>query len=89
VPGHQEESIALCDAKTGWLLIGDTVYPGRVMVKDWSAYRSSIERLVEFAKAHRVSAVLGSHIEMSASGYGAEVAGRPVIDPGRPKHADK
>jgi hydroxyacylglutathione hydrolase len=68
VPGHQEESIALYDAKTGWLLTGDTVYPGRVMVKDWSAYRSSIERLVEFAKAHRVSAVLGSHIEMSASG---------------------
>ncbi len=68
VPGHQEESIALYDARTGWLLTGDTVYPGRVMVKDWNAYRSSIERLVEFAKAHRVSAVLGSHIEMSASG---------------------
>jgi glyoxylase-like metal-dependent hydrolase (beta-lactamase superfamily II) len=68
VPGHQEESIALYDAKTGWLLTGDTVYPGRVMVKDWSAYRSSIDRLVEFAKAHRVSVVLGSHIEMSASG---------------------
>jgi hydroxyacylglutathione hydrolase len=68
VPGHQEESIALYDANTGWLLTGDTVYPGRVMVKDWRGYRSSIERLIEFAKAHRVKTVLGSHIEMSASG---------------------
>jgi hydroxyacylglutathione hydrolase len=65
IPGHQDESIAVHDARTGWLLTGDTLYPGRVNVTDWSAYASSIRRLAEFSKAHRVSAVMGGHIEMS------------------------
>jgi glyoxylase-like metal-dependent hydrolase (beta-lactamase superfamily II) len=64
-PGHQDESIAVYDAKTGWLLTGDTVYPGMLYVKDWNVYRSSIGRLVEFARAHPVSAVMGTHVEMS------------------------
>lgn len=67
-PGHQDESVAVYDARTGWLLTGDSVYPGRLYVKDWSDYRSSIERLVQFSKTHSVSAVMGTHIEMSASG---------------------
>jgi hydroxyacylglutathione hydrolase len=69
-PGHQEESIAVYDARTGWLLTGDSVYPGLLTIKDWDTYRSSIRRLVEFAKAHPVSAVMGSHVEMSRSGKG-------------------
>lgn len=48
-----------------WLLTGDTVYPGYIDIKDWSAYRSSIERLTSFSQAHKVSAVLGAHIEMT------------------------
>jgi hydroxyacylglutathione hydrolase len=67
-PGHQDESVAVYDSRTRWLLTGDTVYPGRLTVKDWRAYRSSIERMVEFARSHDVSAVLGTHIEMSRSG---------------------
>jgi len=67
-PGHQRESIAVYDSRTGWLLTGDTVYPGRLYVRDWRDYRSSIERLVEFARARDVSAVLGTHIEMSRTG---------------------
>jgi hydroxyacylglutathione hydrolase len=65
IPGHQDESIAVHDPRTGWLLTGDTLYPGRVTVNDWSAYASSIRRLVEFSKTHRVSALMGGHIEMS------------------------
>jgi glyoxylase-like metal-dependent hydrolase (beta-lactamase superfamily II) len=64
-PGHQDESIAVYDARTGWLLTGDTVYPGLLYIKDWEQYRASIQRLAEFAGEHRVSAVLGTHIEMS------------------------
>lgn len=64
-PGHQDESIAVYDARTGWLLTGDTVYPGLLYIKDWNTYRTSIHRLAQFAKAHQVSAVLGTHIEMS------------------------
>jgi hydroxyacylglutathione hydrolase len=67
-PGHQDEGIAVYDARTGWLLTGDNLYPGRLYVRDWDEFRSSVERLARFAKARRVSAVLGAHIEMSSSG---------------------
>ena len=66
-PGHQEEAITLYDPKTQWLLTGDTVYPGYIYVKDWQAYRLSIERLALFSQDYKVSAVLGSHIEMTST----------------------
>lgn len=65
IPGHQAESIAIYDPHTKWLLTGDTIYPGIISVLDWDEYRASIETLVNFASSHKVSAVLGSHIEMS------------------------
>jgi glyoxylase-like metal-dependent hydrolase (beta-lactamase superfamily II) len=65
IPGHQDESVAVYDTQTGWLLTGDTVYPGRLYVFDWDAYRASVHRLAEFTRTHQVSAVLGTHIEMS------------------------
>jgi hydroxyacylglutathione hydrolase len=67
-PGHQDEGLAVYDSRTGWLLTGDNLYPGRLSVKNWNEYRSSIGRLVEFSKSHRIAAVLGTHIEMSRSG---------------------
>ena len=65
VPGHQSESVAIYDPHTKWLLTGDSVYPGIISVLDWDMYHASVDRLVEFSKSHEVSAVLGSHIEMS------------------------
>lgn len=67
-PGHQDESVVVHDAHTGWLLTGDTCYPGRILVQDRDAYRASIGRVADYARANRVTAVLGTHIEMSASG---------------------
>ena len=63
IPGHQEESLAIYDPQTQWLLTGDTVYPGLIYVKDWQDYRDSIARLARFSEKHEVSMVLGSHIE--------------------------
>ncbi|MEP4145981.1 MAG: MBL fold metallo-hydrolase [Halioglobus sp.] len=63
VPGHQEESLAIYDPQTKWLLTGDTVYPGLIYVKNWQAYRDSIARLTRFVELQEVSMVLGSHIE--------------------------
>jgi glyoxylase-like metal-dependent hydrolase (beta-lactamase superfamily II) len=57
--------VAYHDRETGLLLTGDTVYPGRLYVRDWSAYEATIARLVGFAGSHHVSHVLGCHIEMS------------------------
>ena len=63
-PGHQEESLSFYDHKTQWLITGDTLYPGVIYVKDWQAYRATIDRLAVFASQNDISAVLGAHIEM-------------------------
>jgi glyoxylase-like metal-dependent hydrolase (beta-lactamase superfamily II) len=64
-PGHQEASIAVHDPWTGFLLTGDTVYPGRLYVNDFPAFQESLERLVAFARSRPVTHIMGCHIEMS------------------------
>ena len=67
IPGHQEASIAIYDTSSKLLLSGDTFYPGRLYVKDWSSFKTSINRLVEFSKKHEIKYLLGNHIEMSST----------------------
>lgn len=82
IPGHEPSSIAIHDARTGILLTGDTVYPGRLYVREFDAYRKSIDRIVELLSEDDVSRVLGAHIEMT---------NRPGQDfgPMQPKHPDE
>ena len=65
IPGHEPSSVAVYDAKTGILLTGDSLYPGRLYVRDFDAYRTSVDRLVETLSQSRVSWVLGTHVEMT------------------------
>ena len=65
VPGHDATSIAIFDPATGWLLTGDTVYPGRLYVEDAPAWIASIALLDDFARTRGVTALLGCHIEMT------------------------
>jgi hydroxyacylglutathione hydrolase len=67
IPGHQAASIAVYDESTGWLLTGDTFYPGRLYVKDWMAFKQSIARLVDFTRGKEIKYILGNHIEMSTT----------------------
>jgi glyoxylase-like metal-dependent hydrolase (beta-lactamase superfamily II) len=64
-PGHHAAAITVYDERTGFLLTGDTVYPGRLYVKDIEAFTASLDRLAEFSASRRVSHVLGCHIEMT------------------------
>jgi glyoxylase-like metal-dependent hydrolase (beta-lactamase superfamily II) len=48
-PGHHRASVAVHDPATGFLLTGDTVYPGRLYVEDPPAFLESLDRLVELA----------------------------------------
>jgi glyoxylase-like metal-dependent hydrolase (beta-lactamase superfamily II) len=66
-PGHQEEAISLYDHHTKWLMTGDTLYPGYIYVKDWQAYRNSIEMLTNFTNNNYVIAIMGAHIEKEKS----------------------
>jgi hydroxyacylglutathione hydrolase len=65
IPGHHPASIAIYDPWTGFLLTGDTVYPGRLYVSDMPAFLASLDRLVRFAAHRPVTHVLGCHIEMT------------------------
>lgn len=67
IPGHQRASIAFYDQSSRLFLTGDTFYPGRLYVDDWTAFKHSIAKLLEFAEHHEISYILGNHIEMSAS----------------------
>lgn len=64
IPGHHEASIALYDSHTKILLTGDTFYPGRLYIKNWDAFRESINRINSFINVNEVSHFLGNHIEM-------------------------
>lgn len=65
IPGHHAASIAVYDPWTGFLLTGDTVYPGRLYVRDMPAFTASLDRLTGFAADRPVTQVLGCHIEMT------------------------
>lgn len=69
IPGHDQVSIALYDRRTGILFTGDSVYPGRLYVRDLAAYRASVDRLVNWTASHPVSHVLGTHIEQTRTPF--------------------
>ena len=69
IPGHSKASVALYDRKTGILLGGDTVYPGRIYVNDFAAFEASIDRLVKFTEGKPVAHILGNHIEQSSTPF--------------------
>lgn len=77
IPGHQRASIAIYDPWTGFLLTGDTVYPGRLYVEDMPSFVDSLDRLVEFTTVRPIRHVLGCHIEMRASPGGDHPVGFP------------
>ena len=54
-PGHHPASIAVLDPWSGFLLTGDTVYPGRLYVDDMPAFVASLDRLVDLAGSRRVT----------------------------------
>jgi glyoxylase-like metal-dependent hydrolase (beta-lactamase superfamily II) len=71
VPGHQAAAVALYDRKTGILLTGDNLYPGRLYISDWPAFAASTRRMVDFTSNRIVTHVLGTHVEQ---------ANRPFLD---------
>src|SRR5208283_1238599 len=69
LPGHQESAVAFYDRKTGVVLSGGSFYPGRLYVADWAAYKTSIQRLVDFTHGKIVTHFLGCHIEQARQPY--------------------
>lgn len=63
IPGHDRYAIALYDRRTGIVLTGDNLYPGRLYIPDFTAYKASTERLIAFLEGKPVAHILGNHIE--------------------------
>jgi hydroxyacylglutathione hydrolase len=66
-PGHHAAAIAVYDPWTGFLLTGDTVYPGRLYVYDIGEFVQSLDALVDITERRDVSWVMGCHIEMTTT----------------------
>ena len=69
IPGHQPAHVAYYDRKTGILLTGDHLYPGRLYITDFPLYLASTRRLVQFTEGKPVAQVLGCHIEQSTTPF--------------------
>lgn len=69
IPGHDVLSLAYYDRQTGVLLTGDSLYPGRLYVADFPAFKASTERLVRFTESKIVTQILGCHIEEARTPY--------------------
>jgi hydroxyacylglutathione hydrolase len=65
IPGHEASHVAIYDHATQFLLTGDTLYPGLLVINDWDAYVRSVARLTHFCDTHAPSMILGAHIEMT------------------------
>ncbi len=69
IPGHDALSVAFYDRETGVLLTGDSLYPGRLYVRDFPEFARSTARLVAFTRGKIVTHILGTHIEQSSTPY--------------------
>jgi hydroxyacylglutathione hydrolase len=69
IPGHQPAHVAYYDRKTGILLTGDHLYPGRLYITDFPAYVASTQRMVQFTETRPVAHILGNHIEQSSTPF--------------------
>ena len=67
IPGHDVAGIATYDRDTAILITNDFLYPGRLYVRDFPAYRASLQRMIEFTDTRPVSWVLGCHIELTTT----------------------
>lgn len=65
IPGHSDDDLAFYDPTSQFVVTGDTLYPGRLYIDEWSEYRASISRLAKWLENRPVAHVMGTHIEMS------------------------
>jgi hydroxyacylglutathione hydrolase len=69
IPGHDQASIAFYDRRTGILLPGDSLYPGRLYIHDLGEFERSTERLIRFTQGKPVAHILGCHIEQTRTPF--------------------
>jgi glyoxylase-like metal-dependent hydrolase (beta-lactamase superfamily II) len=66
-PGVSAAGLSVYDPYTDFLFTGTALLPGRIVIRDFEAYKKSLERLLAFSHEHPVKWVMGAHIDMSMS----------------------
>jgi hydroxyacylglutathione hydrolase len=69
IPGHDAAGVALYDRQTAILFTGDSVYPGRLYIRDLTAFTKSNQRMLNFTQGKLLAHLLGNHIEQSRTPY--------------------
>ena len=64
-PGLDAAAISLYDPWAQLLFSGNAFYPGRLVIRDFKAYRQSLTDLVALANSQPVSMIFGGRIEMT------------------------
>ena len=65
-PGLDESAISVFDGWSGILFTGNTLYPGRLVIRDYPRYLESLEALTDLSREEHLRFILGGRIEMSA-----------------------
>ncbi|MEC8144666.1 MAG: MBL fold metallo-hydrolase [Pseudomonadota bacterium] len=65
-PGLDESAISVFDEWSGILFTGNTLYPGRLVIRDYARYLESLESQAALSRKETQRFVLGGRIEMSA-----------------------
>jgi hydroxyacylglutathione hydrolase len=69
IPGHSPLSVALYDRRTAILFPGDSLYPGRLYVNDFTDFEASTKRMIRFTEGKPVAHILGNHIEQTRTPF--------------------
>ena len=65
-PGLDASAISIFDGWSKILFTGNTLYPGRLVIRDFPKYLNSLETLVQFSETNNIRWIMGGRIEMSA-----------------------
>ncbi len=64
-PGLDEHAVSLYDPYSDFLFTGNAFYPGRLVIRDFAAYKDSLKTLLAFRDENPVKWLMGGRIEMS------------------------
>ncbi len=64
-PGLDTAAVSLYDPWSRLMFTGNAFYPGRLVIRDFRAYRHSLQDLVELANTKPVDMIFGGRIEMT------------------------
>ena len=64
-PGTAAMAVSVYDPYTDFLFTGTTLLPGRIVIRDFDAYRASLQRLLTVGKTHPVKFLMGGQIDMT------------------------